>query len=334
MAKSKLVVFFALILVFSVPVGLAYADGHGSGSGTAVISDGNALGDVLTVTLEGVSQPDEGTSLVAWLLSDDGETQTNVGALDVDANGGVSLRYVSDMGDNLLAMYGQFVVTMESDSAADAASDPVLIGYLAGDGNLAAARALLVESEDDEEAGSLTKLRGQLADAHASAGAARTAGTLDDMKAAAQMVIDAIDHEDNGVLALAQHASETAAAAGAQEVAAAARNVHDWSSSARAGASSAMDSDDLTNARAILSTVEGQLNSSLNGVGSQGGAEQAYMAAQGLATFHVRVPDPLPVSVVVGDPALPVMAQLATAAALVLLIAGSALVIRGRRSRA
>ena len=175
MAKSKLAIFFALILLISVPVALAQADGHDDNvKGTAVVSDGNTLGDVLTVSLEGVSQPAEGSHLVAWLISDDESVKTNVGALTVALDGSVSHTYVSSTGDNLLASYGGFAITVESaPDVADPSADVPYIGYLAGEGNLALARMLVVEAEG----GSVAKLRAQVMAALEAAEKARAAGS-------------------------------------------------------------------------------------------------------------------------------------------------------------
>ena len=350
MAKSKLLVFFALVLLFSIPAGMAYAKGHVLG--TAMVSDGNAMSDVLTVTMEDATQPDEGMHWVAWLLSDDGEMQLNVGALNVDANGNVSKEYVSDTGANLLASYGQFVITLESDPAAEAPSgDPALVGYLADEANLAVARMLLVESDDDASAGSLTQLRAQLGSALAHANMARASDSQEALNEHAQMASDAIDD----VLSLSQNAIDIADEAGAGAVSAAAGNVNSWAAEAKVSLEGATNATSLLAAKTILSTAIGFLDSSLNGVTAtgEGGAAQAYVAAQGLASFGIETPRPVPtptptptpeptatptvtpVPPPVGDSAIPALAQLATVAALVLLAAGSAIAVgRGRRNRA
>jgi hypothetical protein len=350
MATSKLVVFFALILLLSVPAGLAQAAGQGENvKGTAVVSDGNTLGDVLTVTLEGISQPAEGSYLVAWLISDD-DDKVNVGAISVALDGSASHIYVSSAGDNLLASNGGFAITVESaPDVSEPSMDIPLIGYLAGDENLGLARTLVVESGDDPAAGSVAKLRSQVMAALSAAEKARMAGSTADLNSYTQMVIDIIDADD-GVLALAASASMTVAEyEGAGGVAAAVTNVSDWATEAKASAATAMSAPDLQVAKSVLSSVTGQLGSALNGVAVSGlgGANQAYVAAQGLATFSVETPrppviieeeppPPPPEPPVVGEPAIPMMAQMAMIAAIVLLVSGSAVVatqvIRGRRS--
>ena len=347
MAKSKLAVFFALILLFSVPAALVQADGHtGNVKGTAAVSDGNALGDVLTVTLHGVGQPAEGTHLVAWLISDDESVKMNVGSLTVSLDGGVSHTYVSSTGDNLLASYGGFAVTVESaPDVADPSMDVPFIGYLAGEDNLALARMLVVESADDPAAGSVAKLRAQVMAALAAAEKARVAGSTDDLNSYAQMAIDIID---DGVLAEAEAASTALADyEGAGAVATAVNNVSEWATEAKASAETAMGASDLQVAKSVMSSVTGQLGSALNGVSASGlgGANQAYVAAQGLATFSVetpRPPEPTPTPTpepegpIVGEPVIPMLAQLAMIAALAVLVSGSVVVatqvIRGRRS--
>ena len=349
MAKSKLAIFFALILLISVPAALVQADGHNDNvKGTAVVSDGNTLGDVLTVSLEGVSQPAEGSYLVAWLISDDESIKTNVGALTVALGGSVSHTYVSSTGDNLLASYGGFAITVESaPDVADPSAEVPYIGYLAGDGNLALARMLVVEAEG----GSVAKIRAQVMAAIEAAEKARAAGSADDLNSYTQMAIDIID---DGVLAEASAASAILADyEGASAVATAVSNVSEWAAEAKASAEAAMDAADLQVAKSILSSVTGQLGSALNGVSATGlgGANQAYVAAQGLATFSVETPrppeptptpmpeptsTPTPETPVVGEPTMSALAQMALIAAIALLAGGSAVVvtrvIRGRRS--
>ena len=166
----------------------------------------------------------------------------------------------------------------------------------------------------------------------------------------------AIDIIDDGVLAEASAASAILAEyEGAGAVATAVNNVSEWAAEAKASAETAMAASDLQVAKSILSSVTGQLGSALNGVSATGlgGANQAYMAAQGLATFSVETPrppeptptpqptatptpEPTPITPVVGEPAMSALAQMALIAAIVLLAGGSAVVvahvIRGRRS--
>ena len=347
MAKSKLAVFLALILLFSVPTALVQAADAGENvKGTAVVSDGNTLGDLLTVTLHGVSLPAEGTYMVAWLISDDGEVKTNVGAITVAIDGTVNHTYVSSAGDNLLASYGGFAITVESaPDVSEPSMDIALVGYLAGDENLGLARMLAVESDEDPAAGSLAKLRSQVMAALRAAEQARAADSADDLNSDTQRAIDNIDG-DNGVLALAASANMTLSEfEGAGGIATAVNNVSDWATEAKSSAETAMAASSLQVAKSILSSVTGQLESALNGVSASelGGANQAYVAAQGLATFSVETPRPTveepappPTPPVVGEPAIPMMAQMAMIAAIVLLVSGSAVVatqvFRGRRS--
>ena len=226
--------------------------------------------------------------------------------------------------------------------------DIALVGYLAGDENLGLARMLVVESDEDPAAGSLAKLRSQVMAALRAAEQARAADSADDLNSDTQMAIDIIDG-DNGVLALAASANMTLSEfEGAGGIATAVNNVSDWATEAKSSAETAMAASSLQVAKSILSSVTGQLESALNGVSASGlgGANQAYVAAQGLATFSVETPRPPVVEtpvptdpigeLTVGDPAIPMMAQMALIAAIVLLVSGSAVVatqvIRGRRS--
>ena len=202
----------------------------------------------------------------------------------------------------------------------------------------------------EAEGGSVAKLRAQVMAALAAAEKARAAGSTDDLDTYAQMAIDIID---DGVLAEAEAASAALAEyEGAGAVSTAVNNVSEWATEAKASAQTAIGAANLQVAKSVMSSVTGQLGSALNGVSATGlgGAEQAYVAAQGLATFSVetpRPPEPTPTPIpptptpmppetpVVGEPAVSALAQMALIGAIVLLAGGSAVVVthvvRGRR---
>ena len=69
----------------------------------------------------------------------------------------------------------------------------------------------------------------------------------------------------------------------------------------------------------------------------EGGADQAYVEAQLMATYTLEPGAPAPSEPVlpeVGDSLVPLLAQIALVASLVLLVGGGVLIFRGSRSRA
>ena len=120
------------------------------------------------------------------------------------------------------------------------------------------------------------------------------------------------------------------------EVAASANNVMDWATNARDVTMRALGSSDLLIAATLyMPTVESLLDKSLNGADGdgQGGAMQAYGAAQDMGTYEpvaAEVPMVGPKPPSVGDPNVPTMA-------LVVLVVGALLAVSGiyiyRRSR-
>ncbi len=360
MARSKLLVFFALILLISIPAGLAQAQ---STNGTAVISDGNTYSDKLTISLMDVSDPGEGMVYVAWLVSDDGSIKLNVGALNVDSKGAVNHGYLSPSGENLIATYNKAVVTNEAAADAEAADPKGEIAFSTGVSPAAMMyiRNLLMMFPDDGEMGILSNLRGQLAVAIEHARLARSAADIDSLMMHTQHVINVIEGTDGanfddsggnpgdgmGVLAHAmgrdQAAMAAAAAAGNELIQAKALLVEEyagnaemWAMEARDNALSSMAETDLLKAKNLLSTVSGPLNSALDGIAATGagGASQAYVEAQLMATydFAAGVPeDPIVDEPVVGDSDLRVLAQVGLIAALALLLSGSIALARARR---
>ncbi len=143
-------------------------------------------------------------------------------------------------------------------------------------------------------------------------------------------------------------------------------NAHTWAGNARDQALAALGTSNLSLAKIFLfggtdpagaNTVVTLLDAARNGsdVTGEGGAAQAYVEAQLMATYTFQVgppagaPDPTPTPtpqptatpvpddigppVSVGDTTIPLIAQIGLALSLVILAGGGVLVLRGRRSR-
>ena len=122
---TKVAVFLTLVmsLVFTTSIAVA-SEASSVPTRTAVISDTNLPGDTLTITMEQVAAQEAGKQLEGWLISDDGSTLLNVGILSIE-NGDVSHTYVSSAGENLIAGYNKFVITVEPSGIPDAESSGV-----------------------------------------------------------------------------------------------------------------------------------------------------------------------------------------------------------------
>lgn len=373
MSRSKLLVFFALILLMSVPAGLAQAqDATVLGSGTAIISDGAAAGDTITYSMTDVTPPADGMVYVGWLVSDNGSTKLNTGVLTVGIDGSVSGFFMSPDGENFIDTYNKVVITSEEEEGAADAAEPAgdaVFSHAVPIGAMAHIRHLLTEWPANADMGILGNLKDQLAAAITHAELAGSSETLEDVLLHTQHVINIIEGEAGanfddsvanpgdgvGVLAHAQlrsHAGLAAAAAPGDDVIADhavlvetyGANAAMWAADARDAALDLLDFTSVSLAKILLSTVTGPLDSALNGIDAsgKGGANAAYVEAQMMAIYSIEPGAPgatqpggpgigLPG---VGDPAIPMLAQMGLIAALVFLGAGGIVLLRGRRTRA
>lgn len=69
--------------------------------------------DSVTVTLNGLSAPPPGFVYVGWLINNLTQQVWNIGVLPVDANGIVAYNMTHPFGENLLAQYDAFQITLE-----------------------------------------------------------------------------------------------------------------------------------------------------------------------------------------------------------------------------
>lgn len=317
MARSKLLVFFALILLMSVPAGIAQAqDATVLGSGTAIISDGAVAGDTITYAMTDVTPPADGMVYVGWLVSDDGSVKLNTGVLTVESDGSVSATFTSD-GENLINTYNKVVITIEEEEGAADAAEPAgdaVFSHEVPIGAITHIRHLLVAWPADADNGILTNLKGQLAVAITHANLARNSDTLEDVLLHTHHVINIIEgvNGDNfddsfgnpgdgiGVLAHAadrKHGSfaageapgDTVIAEHAALVETYGMNAETWATDARDFALAVLDVTSASVAKTLLSTVTGPLDAALNGIDATGagGANAAYVEGQLMATYTI-----------------------------------------------
>ena len=170
--------------------------------------------------------------------------------------------------------------------------------------------------------------------------------------------VGALAHAEDrkhGPFAVGAAADDTVIVAGAALVDTNGKNAEDWAALARDQALAALGTDNIVLARLLLGpgayTVISSLDAARNGFDAdgdgtiesivrEGGAQQAYVEAQGMATYTLvagglpaRQPDAGPTIGLpsAGDTSVVGLAQLALVASIVLLSAGGLLLVRGRR---
>jgi hypothetical protein len=108
--KRTLAIVALLVVVTSLTLaGVALADT----AGTVTIRDDKALSDKIEIALTGLPAVPAGRAYVGWLVSDDGKTMVNTGALTVGGDGSVTTTFTSPKGENLAGLYNKFSVTSE-----------------------------------------------------------------------------------------------------------------------------------------------------------------------------------------------------------------------------
>ena len=374
MSRYKILIVIALVLFMTVPSGLAgLARAQGvptlisagvSGSGTVVIVDGLEPSDTVIFSLTGVTFPADNTVYEGWLISDDGNTKLSTGTLTVTADGSLSHTFTSPTGENFIAKYDKVVITVEPVPDSDPGpSDDVAFTHQIPASGMAHIRHLLISWPAGADAGILTNLKDQIQAAITHSALAKNSSTLDAVKLHMHHVINIIEGEDGdnfdasfgnpgdgiGVVAHAQdrkHASFASNATPGDAVIAEhskvvethGENAENWSILARDQALSILDLDSLVGAQTLAGAVGAILQDARDGIDAtgQGGADQAYVEAQLMATY--TLPSPAVASAgpglpVTGDSTVPVLAQITLAVALMLLFAGGFLLVRSRRSR-
>ena len=102
-----------------------------------------AVADQLVLTLRNVAPPADGFVYEGWLIADDGVTKTSTGVFEIDGGGSGDRAWTSPSGENLIASYAGFVVTLEpADDTDPAPSDEVVFEGRADPDTLLAARRI------------------------------------------------------------------------------------------------------------------------------------------------------------------------------------------------
>jgi hypothetical protein len=352
MSRTKLLILFFIVMIMTIPVGAVLAQ-TSVAKGTAIISDANAFSDRVTVSLTGLGALADGQAYEGWLVSDDGSTSLSLGVMAVSSTGVISHAYTSPGGENLLLSYNKFAVTTES-GGGYAIIDEIPIG------SMEHVRHLLID--DGSGAGILPTLQGQISLASSQAVTAKASASLADLKSNLQKVVGTISN-DGGIISLSKkrnHASLATSGVGDASVAMKAAgnlleqyglNVETWATEALAAAETIDSTTDLDVAKVLMNQVIGALDAAANGIGTNGGAAQAYVQAQLMATYQIPgrpvyvapTPTPAPTATpvppveepelpVVGDTSVAKLAQVGLLISLLLLTSGGFILMRSRRS--
>ena len=348
--------------------------------------DDPSLSNAIRFTLADVPAPASGTAYEGWLVSDDGTVKLSTGILTVDADGAVNHDFTSPDGENFIHLYDKVVVTIEPVPDTDPGPAPdVAYSHAIPPKAMNHIRHLLTNWPPGEPRGILTDLKIQLDTAIRHATLARNAADANNFASVRQHiehVINIIEGEGGpnygdidgngqiqnpgdgvGVLAHAANRKHGPFAAGAAPddpvIVAGAELVDMAGAFAEQKAISARDialntvlpTDNIDLAKIFLgpgkATVITELVTARNGFGADEGAEQAYMHAQGMATYTLEPGAPIPPEPEVapsrtpglarlpsvGDAAVPLVAPMALVASLLFLGVGGALLVRSRRPR-
>ena len=337
MSMSKLLITLGLILLMTLPFAVAQAEDSYSGTGTAVISDAGAMSDRVTFSMSGVSMLESGSAYEGWLVNSATDDKVSTGILTVVPGGGISHTWTSPDGGNLLEMYDMVAITVEPVPDDDPAPSGVFaFSDMVDGGAMEQIRGLVVG-----DGSTLYMLQMQIDGAMMKVGEAQAADSIDGLMAATEEATGMADE----IAALASAASASAAAAMdasgkesvdmyAMKVMASSDNVSAWAMAAKEDAAAVMAEDDLDTAKTLLNIVNGKLMAAADGVEAtgMGGASDAYMQAQRMATFTLPAPAPAAaVTPATGDNYVPAAMQLMLFVALMLLIGGGAMLYRERR---
>ena len=344
MSMSKLLITLGLILLMTTPIAIAHAEDSYSGSGTAVVSDAGAMSDRVTFSMSGVSMLEAGSAFEGWLVNSDTDDKVSAGILTVLPGGSISHSWTSPDGGNLLEMYDMAVITVEPVPDDDSASSGVIAFSDMVDGGAMTHIRHLVVAAPGSDMGFMSQLQAQVSMAMMKVSEAQAADSINALKASTEEAVAIIDGE-GGILALAaasEHAGFAAMAAPGEEmvgtyskmVMASGSNVSAWAMAAKDDAAAVTAEDNLDTAKTLLNIVNGKLMAAADGIeaSGMGGASDAYMQAQKMATF--TLPGPAPAAAVTpatGDTYVPAAMQIMLFVALMLLIGGGAMLYRERR---
>ena len=361
MYLSKVFKVVLLLSLIALVIPLAIARGQVS-VGTAMIEE-SAVGasDMLAIKLNSLPSPGDGNAYEGWLVSTDGENKLSVGIFELDEGGNVDQTYTHPDGMNLATSYSQFVVTVEPSPD----TDPEPSGVIVYNDMIPEAGVMYVNGLLDSDSGATVALVGETKLAMMHAQLAADSKTMEDVVMHASHVINIIEGSEGdnfdsshanpgggmGIAALASAAATTAqgavTAVPAQpnfhnysgQVVSSANNTSSWAAMARDHALSAKSAGDMVTARAYAANALTLANRALNGMdkdrdgmvsarAAEGGAMQAHMAAQDMASYNPSIYVELAPT---GDVNFTTFALIALGAAAVLVIGGGTIL---RRSRA
>ena len=118
--------------------------------GRVSFRDSLAVADQMVLTMRGVDPPPDGFVYEGWLIADDGVTEVSSGIFEVAADGSVDYVWISPTGDNLIALYASFAVTIEPASDSDPGpSNELAFRGAADPGTLAAARRVFAANDGE-----------------------------------------------------------------------------------------------------------------------------------------------------------------------------------------
>jgi hypothetical protein len=118
--------------------------------GTVFFRNGLAIADQLVLTMRGVAPPPDGSAYEGWLIADDGITEISTGVFEVGTDGSVAYEWTSPTGENLIAQYASFAVTLEPAQDSDPGpSGEVIFQGAADAGMLAAARRVFALNDGE-----------------------------------------------------------------------------------------------------------------------------------------------------------------------------------------
>lgn len=342
----------------------------------AVIWDNVALSDSITYTLTGMPQLGPGKALEGWLISDDNSARLSTGIMAVAEDGSVNYSTTTPSGENLIRRYDKVVITVEPvpDPSPAKPSNEVLWSHRIPSRAMEHIRHLLTNWPEPATKGILTNLKEQLEAALLHAQLAQAATNIVDFQTHAHQVINIIEgpaganfdadfgNPGDGIGVLT-HAADRKHAGFAADMApddtditghaalveAKGKNVEDWAKQARDQSLVALGVSGLSQAQIQMIPVIGLLNSAVNGtdadgsgtvdsVPGEGGAKQAYVEAQLMATYALSpggLPKPIqlgPGLPSAGDSAVPMVAWLALASGVALAAGGAALFWRRQRA--
>jgi hypothetical protein len=118
--------------------------------GHVYFRDHLAIGDQIMLTMHGVAPPAAGFVYEGWLIADDGVTEISTGVFETDANGNADYTWTSPTGENLIAGYASFIVTLEPvDDSDPSRSNEVVFRGAADPDTLIAARRIFVTNDGE-----------------------------------------------------------------------------------------------------------------------------------------------------------------------------------------